>query len=291
MNIIVGASGQVGSCVIKELNQKGQQARGVVRDSRKAETLGVDVVVADLLDADQVANAFNGGTTAFIITPEDPASKDILGQTKQIIENYRKAIQSTGIRKVVGLSCVGAHVHKGTGNILMSRMLEQSFDDLDIERIFIRPSYYYSNWLVFLEPADQHGVLPTFFPGQLKFDMNSPIDLAGLISDSIINPIGSRKKVIEVAGPEQYCVEDVASIFSRLLGKNIALQEIPAGERIKNLRDAGYSLDGAQNLSDMTQAVIDEVAMPERPVDLVRLTTTLEEYLRQEIGEPMRNNR
>ena len=60
------------------------------------------------------------------------------------IDNYKQAIRTNGIKKIVGLSCIGAHIAGNTGNILMSRMLEHGFDDLDISKVFIRPSYYFS---------------------------------------------------------------------------------------------------------------------------------------------------
>ena len=283
MNIIVGASGQVGSHIIKELHRKGHRARAIVRHDRKVQQLGVDFVVADLMDADQVANAFQGGSTAFIITPEDPTSKDIIGHTKQIIENYAKAIKSAGVKKIVGLSCIGAQVESGTGNIIMSRMLEQGFDGLDITRVFIRPSYFYSNWLAFLQPGEQHGVLPSFFPADLKFDMNSPIDVAARIVDVITYASSNETEIIEVAGPEKYSVRDVASVFSHLLGKKVYPQLIPTAKRTETLLHAGFSFDAAQNLSEMTQALIDGVARPEHPARLVRLTTTLKQYLQQKI--------
>ena len=64
----------------------------------------------------------------------------------------------------------------------MSRHLEQSFQDIEIEKIIVRPSYYFSNWLGYFETAQQYGVLPTFFPENLKIAMHSPLDLAEFLA-------------------------------------------------------------------------------------------------------------
>src|SRR5690554_1487509 len=174
MNIIVGATGQVGSNLIREIKGSGFPVTAVVRNPGKVRDKSFEIRVADLLNAEQLIEAFRGGTTAFVITPENPASKDILEDTRRIVRNYKRAMQTTGIEKVVALSCIGAHIDSNTGNVLMSRILEQELDSLDVAKIFIRPSYYFSNWMGYLETVKQYGVLPGFFPEDLKMDMHSP---------------------------------------------------------------------------------------------------------------------
>ncbi len=88
-------------------------------------------------------DAFRAGTTVFVLTPANPFSENILADTQKIVENYKKAIQANGIKRVVALSCVGAHIDGDTGNILMPRLLEQTLDDLNIEKII------YSSVLLF----------------------------------------------------------------------------------------------------------------------------------------------
>lgn len=168
MNIVVGASGQVGSSIVKELKSKNLPVRSVIRNAERVSGKGLDTRVADVFNRDQLIAAFDGGTTVFLLTPENPLSNDIIGETKQITDNYKKAIQATGISRIVGLSSIGAHLNGNTGNLLMSKILEQAFDDVDVEKIFIRPSYYYSNWLGYLEAIQELNVLPTFFPADLK---------------------------------------------------------------------------------------------------------------------------
>ncbi|MEA5127073.1 MAG: hypothetical protein VB074_02720 [Proteiniphilum sp.] len=52
-------------------------------------------------------------------SPVNPTSTNIIEDTRLIVENYKKAIQATGIKKVVALSCVGVHIDSNTGNVLM----------------------------------------------------------------------------------------------------------------------------------------------------------------------------
>lgn len=276
MNIIVGATGQVGSNLISVLKNSRLPIRAVVRNPDKLSDRTIESRTADLFDLEQLTEAFRGGTKVFVLTPENPSSNDIIEDTKRIVENYKKAILATGIKKVVALSCVGAHIEGNTGNILMSRILEQGLDDLNIEKVFIRPSYYFSNWLGFMDTVEQYGVLPTFFPEDLKIDMLSPVDLAKFIARVMTD--STTEKVYELTGQQKYSSLDVSSTFSKLLNKNIAVQSIPQDKWIETLLSVGFTENTANNLCDMTQAVIDNKTVPEHPNRSIRLPTTLEKY-------------
>src|SRR5690606_6370100 len=123
-------------------------------------------------------------------------------------------------------SSIGAHLDGDTGNLRMSRMLEEGFDDMKVKKTFVRPAYYYSNWLGFLEPMKEFGALPSFFPADLKIDMISPLDVAVFVADQIIASQTEEKKITELVGPEKYSSQEVADSFSRQLDKAIAVQPI-----------------------------------------------------------------
>lgn len=285
MNIIVGATGQVGTHLISRLTEKGIPAIAVVRNPEKIKKEQFKVRQADLFDTDQVIKAFYGGTTAFLLTPENPSSNDIIGDTKKIIENYRKAVDVNGVKRIVCLSCMGAHIEGKTGNILMSRLLEQSFKDLNIEKIFVRPSYYFSNWLGYFETVQQYGVLPTFFPEKLKIAMHSPLDLAEFLADTLAKPIKNEtNKIYELVGQEKYSSLDIAQAFSSLLRKDVFTQAIPSDKWKETLMSVGFTENTANNLIDMTQAVIDGLTVPEFPDDTKELKTTIDNYLKKQLG-------
>lgn len=287
MNIIVGATGQVGSNLIREIKRNGFPVRAVVRNPEK-HFESIETRIADLFNAEQLTEALKGGTTVFVLTPENPTSNDIIEDTKQIVEHYKKAIQAAGIKKVVALSCVGSHIDDNTGNILMSRILEQGLDDLDVKKVFIRPSYYFSNWLGYLETVKQYGVLPTFFPEDLKIEMHSPIDLAKFIAKMMTDTsLSESKKIYELAGQQKYSSLDVANTFSKLLNKNVSVQSIPQDKWKETLLSVGFTENTATNLSDMTQAAIDNKTVPERPNNTIKLPTTLEKYMEERVVRGM----
>lgn len=279
MNIILGASGQIGSLIIEELRKHGQPVRGVIRSEEKAKSLsGVQVVVADFFDLNTLKNAFKGGDTTFLLTPENPESKDIIADTRIILSNYREVLRYSGIKKIIGLSSIGAHIDSGTGNMIMSYMLEHAFENLSIEQAFIRPAYYYSNWLGYIETAREFGILPTFFPVDLKIPMIAPPDVAEFAANLIMEP-KTGDKIYEITGPELYSSSEIAHIFGMVLGRKVEAQQIPQENWKSTLLQVGFSDNAAQNLIEMTSAVIDGKTRLEDKDKVIRLKTGFEKYL------------
>lgn len=287
MNIILGASGQVGSAITDFLLQKNLPVKGVIRDAEKADELekrGAAVYIADYTDLSSLKTALNDGTTVFLLTPENVHSHDLLGDTKSMLENYRLAVESSPIEKIVGLSSIGAQHATGTGNLQMSYMLEHAFAGLPVQQVFIRPAYYYSNWLAYLSTAEKPGILPTFFPVDLKIPMISPIDVARFAADIISNDIEGKSKVYELTGPEMYSAGNVADIMEEALNRDVEPQQIPREHWEETLRQVGFSKDAVNNLIKMSEAVIDGRASPEgRGTDTIEMPTTLKQYLNKAI--------
>lgn len=284
MNIILGATGQIGSMLVDNLLKKGQPVRAVIRNSLKAQELktkGAEVKIADYFDVNVLKEAFQGGNTVFLLTPENPQSEDFLSEIQRIISNYREAILSSGITKIVGLSSMGAQHESGTGNLMASYMLENAFSDLEIEQVFVRPAYYFSNWLGYLELVKEYEILPTFFPPEMELPMIAPSDVAGFLSD-VITCKTPQVRVYEISGPRDYSSLDIAKIFGDVLSKNVTLQQVLPEEWENTLIQAGFSKDGAKNLMLMTKAVIDGKTKNET-TNQIRFSTDFKSYLKNAI--------
>ena len=285
VNIIVGASGQVGTYIIDRLLANEIPTIAVVRDPNKLKNSNLPFRQADLFNTDHVVKAFYGATTAFLLTPENPSSNDIIDDTKRIIENYRKAIEANKIKRIICLSSIGAHIEGKSGNLIMSKLLEKSFDNFNIDKIFVRPSYYFSNWFGYLSTIEQFGILPTFFPEELTIEMLSPLDLAYFIAEIIAKPIEqTTTNVYELVGPKTYNSIDISRAFSSVLNKEVFLQSIPRVKWKETLLSVGFTSNSADNLIDMTQAVVDGFTIPEFPSKTISLKTTIDDYLRQKMG-------
>src|SRR5690606_9070092 len=114
-------------------------------------------------------------------------------------------------------------------------------------------------------------------------EMHSPIDLAKFIAKLMTDTSSNGREIYELTGQQKYSSLDVANTFSKLFNKNVAVQSIPQDKWKETLLSVGFTDNTATNLSDMTQAVIDNKTIPERPNDTIKLSTTLEKYLEEQL--------
>lgn len=278
MHIILGAGGRVGGGVAECLVKVGCSVRSVVRNPKSASCPG-DVVQADYFDKAALAKACRGGSSIFLLTPENPASEHPQEDVATLLENYHHCVVENGIKRVVLLSSMGAHAGQSAGNLEYSYRLEHAFDNLAVEKVCIRPAYYYSNWFGYVDLAKEYGILPTFFPPEFSLPMVSPSDVAAFAALAM-QGLTDGSSLYEVVGPRNLSSNDVAQQFSNLLGKLVQPSEVPAQQWRATLKQAGFSTQSAEGLALMTQAVLDgrTKAVTENPI---QGKTSLGEYLEQ----------
>lgn len=295
MHVILGASGQVDSGIVTHLIENRESVKGIVRDEKKAAILeqsGAAVAIADATDLPSLVAAFQDCSTLFALTPESGHERNVIGETKDILENYRKALSNSPIKKVVGLSSIGAQYETGTGNLVMSYLLEHAFTGMPVKQIFVRPAYYFSNWMMYLETVMEKGVLPTFFPVDLAIPMISPEEVSAFVAN-VIQTEEEDGKIFELTGPAAYSSEDVANAFSKTLGKQVIAEQIPKDQWENTLHEIGFSPDGIRNFIEMTDAVISGKATAEKNGTVqVKVKTTLQEYISQHVpaASPAKTN-
>lgn len=258
MNVILGASGQVGSHVAKLLESREQSVRRVFHHAPNQATAKAgngEYAVADYMDAVSLTKAFRGGDTVLLLTPESMTSEDILSDAKKAYNNYKTALIASGIRRVVGLSSGGAQMTVGTGTLQLYALLEETLQDLEMEIYIVRPAYYYSNWMMYWEVAKSDGVLPAFFPVDMAIPMIAPKDVAAFIAE--VMDAGAKRQISEMTGPELYTPLDIARIMGEALGREVAAVQVPREDWLPGLLQAGFSKSAAEYLMGMTEAVIE----------------------------------
>jgi uncharacterized protein YbjT (DUF2867 family) len=281
---ILGAGGQVGSMIVSNLIERNITTKAIIRNKDKEEKLkksGAEVCICNLFNCNELEKVISDVKSLFVLTPENPFSENPLMDTEKILANVHKAIEKSNIKKIVGLSSGGAHLKTGSGNLLMSRMLEDAFVDLNIQQTFVRPGYYYSNWIGYLDIVKKEGILPTFFPKGLQIPMIAPADVALYIS-GILSSENNHEGIYEIIGPQPYNSDDIAKTFGELLNKDIVVNEIPSDLWGKTLENIGFSPMGIKLMIEMTDCVINGKTKSDvKENKFIKMATTFEEYIKE----------
>lgn len=133
-----------------------------------------------------------------------------------------------------------------------------------------------SNWDALLEPARKSGVLPTFYPEDLKIPMVAPADL-GAVAAEMLGAETTAGEIRYVEGPDRYASGDVAAAFAAALESDVRPVVAPRDTWEAEYRKLGFSGPAAHSYARMTAVSVDEDF--EMPADPTRGPTSLQAYV------------
>jgi uncharacterized protein YbjT (DUF2867 family) len=286
MFVIAGVTGHTGAVVANTLLAQGHKVRVIVRSAEKAEAFrakGAEVALADLGDVAALTKALTGATAAYLLSPPNFAAKDFLADRAELVANMAKAITASGLKRLVFLSSVAAQHPAGTGPIVSVHRAEQAFSKLVPSITFLRPAYFIENWGSMVPVMKAQGVLPHFGPVDVKFAQICTHDIGLAAVDALLTP-ADGVRTVELAGPQDWSVQDIAAAFSTLLGKPVHAVSAPVEGAKAGLLQAGMPESMATLYGEMYQGMGKGLVAFERPGSITRGRTPLMDALKPLVG-------
>ena len=258
--IVTGSLGNISKTLTKELLQKGHQVTVISSKPEKQkdiEVLRAKAAIGTMEDAGFLTATFKGADAVYVMETMggnsffDP-NLDIIAAINKIGNNYKQAIEQSGVKRVVHLSSIGAHTDKGNGLLAfhynVETILKQLPDDVSIT--FMRPVGFYYNLLGFINTIKTQGVIATNYGGDSKKPWVSPIDIAAAVAEELVTPFEGRK-VRYVASDEISCNE-LASLLGAAIGKpDLKWVMIPDEQLLQGMISAGMNPKIAAGLVEM----------------------------------------
>jgi len=217
--LVFGATGTIGSEVIKTLAKNGVPFRAVIHTESKADqvkSLGshIETVKVDIWNKESIGSALKGIEKVFLMLPP--------GQTKAgfiIVE----ALKDAGVKYVVKLSALGSEgdqFHAAKEH----RDVEDAIAKAGIHFTSLRPSFFFTNSLMDLPTIKQSG---TIFKAaaDAKFNHVSNKDV-GEIAALCLTEKGHEGKIYNLTGSDLINFHEYAKLLSEVIGKEIKYQPI-----------------------------------------------------------------
>jgi len=282
MFVVVGATGNTGSAVVETLLKKNQPVRIVVRSADKGaawKAKGADIAVASLDDVPALIKAFEGATGVYLMVPPNYGATAWLSDQQARMDRAAEALKKSGVGHVVYLSSIGGQLPSGTGPIRAVHYGEGKLAGAVSNLTILRPPSFMENWVPVIGVAKAQGILPTFVAPEVKIPTISTRDIGRIGAEQLLSG-GQGRRIVELAGPEEYSADQAAEALSVILGKKVTTQQPPLSAVVPTYKSFGFSDEAAKLFEEMYTGFSNGTIGYEFPAKLVRGTITLEEALR-----------
>lgn len=264
MFVVTGATGNTGSVVAAALLDAGREVTVVVRDARKAEpwkARGARVVEADMRNPESLARAFQGASGAYLMLPPAFDASDHLADRSAMAANLAHAAFSAQLGHAVFLSSFGAQHDSGTGPILSLGRAEKMLAAVP-KLTSLRASWFFENLLANLAAVQSQGVLHGFIAPELRVSMIATRDIGAMAAELLLKP-PARTGTIEITGPEDYTMEDIAAVLSEVFGRSVTYQFTPPEAASGVFQQLGMSPHAAGVMAELFDGVNKGLTAPE----------------------------
>jgi uncharacterized protein YbjT (DUF2867 family) len=256
MFVVTGATGNTGSVVAATLLDAGKEVTVVVRSAKKADpwkARGARVVEADLRDTRVLASAFRGASGAYLMLPPAFDAVDYQAERAAIAQAYAAAAAEAHLPHAVFLSSFGAQHASGTGAILTLRAAETALARIPVLTA-LRPSWFFENFLPALPAAQSEGVLNGFINPRVVVPMIATRDIGAVAAELLLHP-PSQAGVVEITGPEDHTMEDIAAVLSEVFSRPVRYQAAPPEAAIGIFAHMGMTQDAARVMAELFDGV------------------------------------
>ncbi len=232
MILIVGASGRLGSVVVQHLLAQGKSIRVMTRNPLGLAHLkqqGAEIVSGDLRDRASLASACQGVEQVLAAAhaldgkgDNNPRTVDDLGN-RHLID----AAKAAGVKHFIFVSVQGASPDSPLEFFRIKYHTEEYLRASGLSFTILRPCAYMELWAQLIgQPIREQGKTTIFGRGDNPINFVSVQDVARFVSIALDDP-RTRNVVIEVGGPENLSMNQVAEIFERASGRQAKKRHIP----------------------------------------------------------------
>lgn len=215
--LITGATGDVGSRVVKHLLERSERPRVFVRDAQRARELfgdGVDAFVGDLSNRASLKVALEGVDAFFLVNsgPEIPARD----------EAAAKAAKDAGVKHLVKLSSMD--VEQGLAIGAWHERGEAAIRAVGIPFTFVRPTGFMSNLLAWARSIRNEGVVRSSTGEGGRAFIHSD-DIAAVA----VKAMATRQfegQSLPITGPDSLSFAEVTARIGSAIGRELSFEVI-----------------------------------------------------------------
>ena len=267
MLLLTGATGVVGSALLRRLVGAGAEVRCLVRDPRRlgAQRVRVQIALGDLADPPSFRNAMRGVRTVVHLasaTRDQPR-----GSIEELdgIATWRmvSAAERAGVERFVFFTALDASTHHRARFFRAKALAERAVNEAQLHSIVFAPSLIYAPGDRMLRLFDRLALLPAMPISGNGRAIYQPIwseDVADCLISAMYDGPDEQHARYELAGPETLSHTEIVRAVQRALDRRRPLVHIPTPIVSRSLRMLEV-LAGSNAFATWDEAELMEVPM------------------------------
>lgn len=257
--VITGGAGNISKPLALELLKAGHQVTVIGRslDNLTALTAaGAVAAIGSVTDFDFLVKTFSGADAIYTMVPPTWDAADWKGHIGQQGENYAAAIEASGVKKVVNLSSIGAHMESGCGPVSGLYRVEKAYSRLTgVDILHLRPGFFYTNFLANIGMIKHMNIIGGNYGNSSTLVLVHPTDIAVAAAKALTALDFSGHSIQYVVSDEKTPTE-IAAILGTAIGKpELPWVDFTDEQNQGGMIQAGLSEEVAKNYTEMGAAV------------------------------------
>ncbi len=257
--VVTGSLGHISKPLAEQLIKAGHEV--LVASSKQdkvaqIEAMGAKGAIGSVEDVAFLTKTFTGVDAVYTMVPPKMDAADWKGYIQTIGKNFADAVRASGVKKVVNLSSVGAHMPVGCGPVSGLHHAENELNALDgVDVKHLRPAYFYYNLMSNIGMIKHMGIAGGNYGENATMVMTHPNDIAAAAAEEMNASSFSGKSVRYIASDER-TTTDIAKVLGTAIGKpelpwvNFKNEDTHAG-----MIQAGLTEEVAKNYVEMGAAI------------------------------------
>ncbi len=239
---LTGSLGNISKPLAEILVRAGHEVTIISNDSRKKttiEALGAKAAIGSLADIPFLTNSFKGADAVYTMVPYNFGATNYRQYVAGIGNNYAVAIKASGVKQVVNLSSIGAHLENGTGPITGLHDVEHILNQLDNVAVkHLRPAIFYINFFFDIALIKGQNIMGNNYGKEVRLVMAHPRDI-GEVAAYELQQYFAGKSYRYIASEEKRIFDIV-----KILGSSIGKPELPWVQFTNEQTFAGMTMAG-----------------------------------------------
>lgn len=226
---VTGATGQLGTLVIKELKKRipNDEIVALVRSPERATKLGVEIRKFDYSNRDGLTDSLKGIDRLLLISSNE------IGQRAKQHLNVIESAWKNGVKWIVYTSLLRAD-NSSLSLAAEHHTTEQAIIDSGIDYTILRNGWYTENYANTIKGAVDGGAyIGSASNGRISSASRADYAEAAAV---VITNESHKGKIYELAGDDSYTLHDLAAEVSKQSGKKIPYKNMTEGEYIEALK-------------------------------------------------------